>query len=935
MSCIDRLPGEDAIKRSATVYAQRFWKSLEASVKRNIIRRISISSLAILISLFSQQPFLIFSPPVIADNRPAEDRGAAGLGQAIKRLGVVASVLHTGAHPDDEDSGLLAYLARGRQARTAYLSLTRGDGGQNLIGPELYEALGVIRTEELLAARRLDGASQFFTRAYDFGFSKSRAEALAKWDRDEVLADMVRVIRTFRPVVIVSAWTGTPSDGHGHHQAAGFLTKEAYAAAADPARYPQQIAEGLKPWQAKKLYIRVPTREELPKGVEPITTTVTLNKGQFDPLLGRSYYEIAMQGRSQHRSQDQGALERRGPQYTRLHLEQSAVGTPKEEKDIFDAIDTSLPGIAQSAGSSARLKEALAEAQQDANEAMTKYNPFKVSTVTEPIARGLKRIRDIRAMLSSLQLSESERFETDFLLKQKEDDFADALAKAEGVVVDCIADDEVVTPGQTFNISVASYADAGSKATGVSLSVPPGWTVAEQKRSNSSTEGRLVSQTDYKVTVAPDAEVTEPYWLKLPRKGDMFTPGKGGTGIEPNAPPPIIARVEYEIDGQKIVTSQPAQFRFADKALGETRREVKVAPPVSIRVSPANVIFPVSATGMKREVTISVTNNLKEGVRGTVGLNLPDASDGDKQWQASPAAQSIDLKREGELASYSFKVASRPDENPGSSAILARADIGGRHYDRGYQVISYPHIEPRFVYLPPVVNARVLDVKVAPGLKVGYIEGAGDDFATALERLGVNVERLKAQDLAVGDLSRFDTIVAGIRVYEVRPDVIANNARLLDYVKNGGTLIIQYNKGEIATGNFTPFPVKMERGMPDRVTDEAALVSILDPGNPLFNFPNKITERDFEGWVQERGAYFFSEWDKNFKPLLASSDPGEESKRGGELIAQYGKGYYIYTAYAWFRQLPQGVPGAYRLIANMVSFPKAKPASTKQASKRR
>jgi hypothetical protein len=239
-------------------------------------------------------------------------------------------------------------------------------------------------------------------------------------------------------------------------------------------------------------------------------------------------------------------------------------------------------------------------------------------------------------------------------------------------------------------------------------------------------------------------------------------------------------------------------------------------------------------------------------------------------------------------------------------------------------VISYPHIETRFLYKDARAEEVVLDAKVAPGLKVGYIEGAGDDFANALERLGVNVERLKSQDLATGDLSRFDTIVAGIRVYEVRPDVIANNARLLEYVKNGGTLIIQYNKGEIATGNFTPFPVKMERGMPDRVTDETAPVTILDSSHPLFNFPNKITERDFEGWVQERGAYFFSEWDKNFKPVLASHDPGEEMKQGGELIAQYGKGYYIYTAYAWFRQLPQGVPGAYRLIANLVSLPKAK-----------
>jgi LmbE family N-acetylglucosaminyl deacetylase len=896
-------------------------------VRRNIANRTAALLLASIVAFFAQPALQVFNSSTSADTRPAEDRGAAGLGQAIKRLGVVASVLHTGAHPDDEDSGLLAYLARGRQARTAYLSLTRGDGGQNLIGPELYEALGVIRTEELLAARRLDGATQYFTRAYDFGFSKSRAEALAKWDRDEVLKDMVRVIRTFRPQVIVSAWTGTPSDGHGHHQAAGFLTKEAYAAAADPSRYPDQVAEGLRPWQAKKLYIRVPGRDELPKGVEPISTTLTLNKGQFDPLLGRSYYEIAMQGRSQHRSQDQGALERRGPQYTKLHLEEGAVGSPKEEKDIFDRMETSLPGIAQSAGQAApRLKGPLTEAQQAADEAMEKYNPLKPSMVTGPIARGLKKIREIRAMLSSLSMSEAEMYETDFLLKEKEGDFVDALQKAEGIVIDCLADDEVVTPGQTFNVSVMSYADAAFKPAAVSLSVPPGWAVTEQKRSNDSKEGQAIAQTDYKVTVANAADFTEPYWLMYPRKGDMFTPGKGGTGIEPNAAPAIVAQVEYEIDGQKIVARQQAQYRFADKALGEIRREVKVAPAISVTVSPKLIISPVSAGPVTRSLEVSLINNSKEALHGATKFDLPQAVN------TTPPGDEFDLKREGERGSQTFALRIPAGSSEGRRKIRAIARVGERDYQSGYQVISYPHIEPRFLYREATAEAAVLDVKVASGLKVGYIEGAGDDFANALERLGVNVERLKTEDLSAGDLSRFDTIVLGVRVYEVRPDVIANNSRLLDYVKNGGTLVVQYNKGEIAAGNFTPYPVKMGRGMPDRVTDETAPVTILDPANPLFSFPNKITERDFDGWVQERGAYFFSEWDKSFKPLLASKDAGEDLKQGGELIAQYGKGYYIYTAYAWFRQLPQGVPGAYRLIANLVSFPKAK--EPRRAAKR-
>src|SRR5438128_3256058 len=333
----------------------------EADVEIQMQRRAIV--LLLLVSFVAAWPgHLSSAAKVRTDSRVAEERGAAGLGQALKRLGTIASALHTGAHPDDEDSGLLAYLARGLQARTAYLSLTRGDGGQNLIGPELYETLGVIRTEELLAARRIDGAQQFFTRAFDFGFSKSPQEAFAKWDREAVLADMVRVIRTFRPLIMISAWAGTPADGHGHHQASGILTPEAYRAAADPSRFPEQIKEGLRPWQARKLYVRVPSRQELPKDQEPPAPTLTINDGQFDPLLGRSYYEIAMQGRSQHRSQDQGALERRGPQYSRLRLVESAAGQPKGEKEIFEGLDVQLTGIAALAGQAgAQMRPTLSE----------------------------------------------------------------------------------------------------------------------------------------------------------------------------------------------------------------------------------------------------------------------------------------------------------------------------------------------------------------------------------------------------------------------------------------------------------------------------------------------------------------------------------------------------------------------------------------------
>ena len=1008
---------------------------------------------AIVCSLVLSQQAFITSSRVVADNRPAEDRGAAGLGQAIKRLGVVASILHTGAHPDDEDSGLLAYLARGRQARTAYLSLTRGDGGQNVIGPELYEPLGVIRTEELLAARRMDGASQFFSRAFDFGFSKSRTETLTKWDREQVLADMVRVIRVFRPLVIVSGFTGTPNDGHGHHQASGLLTQEAYRAAADPNRFPEQIKEGLRPWQAKKLYIRSFDGAASPREFLPSLATLSLNTGEFDPLLGCGYYEIAARGRSQHRSQDEGTIEARGPRFSRLQLIDSKVGPVKNEKDIFDDVDVTLVGISGYAGkAAAKLKEQLAEVQSAADEAKAKYNPLAASSIAEPIARGLQRLREISGQLASLGLSDSELFETSFLLKQKEADFVDALVKSEGIVVDCLTDDEVVTPGQAFNVTLSAYANSSAKLAGFGLVSDPGWTLVQKGEKTSEVDGRLVLQAEYVVTPGVDVPPTRPYWLNSPRKGDMFTVARvagGPTGIEPASPAAVVGVVDFNIAGASVKTRQAALYRYADRALGEIRRELKVAPAISVNVSPEILVYPISNSSQQREVTVSITNNAKDGARGAVKLEAG------LEWKVEPAEAAFDLKREGERAAFSFTVTVPATGKQVTGQISAVATVGDIQYRQGYKVVAYPHIESRFYYQEAEANAEVIDVKVASGLKVGFIEGAGDDFAAALKRIGVNVKTIDSKELASGDLSVYDAIVAGVRVYEVRPDAVANNARLMDYVNRGGTYIVQYSRGNFETGGFAPYRIGREvpaqrdrspdpeprlmylnesdiasalaskpaakpkigfiggasdkvlesmRGAelevrpleanelagdlsqldvivvgssaasrpelaeynsrlldyarkklvilaysqaqfisgdfprfprpearPFRVTDETAKVTILEPNHPRFNFPNKITERDFEGWVQERGAYFLSDWDSHFKPLLASHDPGEPDLKGGEVIAEYGKGLYIYTAYAWFRQLPKGVPGAYRLIANLVSLPKAKAATSQPA----
>jgi LmbE family N-acetylglucosaminyl deacetylase len=861
---------------------------------------------------------------------------AIALGEAIRKLGTIESVLHTGAHPDDEDSGLLAYFARGRQARTAYLALTRGDGGQNLIGPELYEALGVIRTEELLAARRVDGAQQFFTRAFDFGFSKSRDEALSKWNQEELLRDMVRVIRTFRPLVIIPVFTGTSSDGHGHHQASGFLTPIAYRDAADPTKFPEQIAEGLKPWKAKKLFIRSGGFQQPRNEPSKEKGIISINTGTFDSLFGRSYYEVAMQGRSLHRSQDQGAIQTKGPRFSFYKVADSSVMKSENERNVFDGIDIRLTGIADFAGqAAAKLRPELLEVQRVADEAKAKYNPFESANVTQTIAQGLNKIRTIRTSLATLGLSETEVYDTEFLLKQKERDFEDALAISAGVVVDCIADDEIVTPGQTIKVRINIYrgfivesnsdpsvraleANKLAQAIETTLNAPPDWKVEKLKSTISQPMDQLSAQVEFDVTVAKDAEYTQSYWLKKPRIGDMFVPGKGGNGNQPQAPQPIAAQVKLEIGGQQITINQPVQYRYADKALGEIRRELKVAPAVSVNVSPNLIIIPLTNKSTERDITVAVVNNAKQGSKGIASLDVP------KGWTVTPSQFEFDLKRSGERASFLFKIKTPTNMPEGELQISANAKIGVSQYREGYQTIAYPHIEPRSLYRPSTIRAEMLDVKVAPNLRAGFIEGAGDDFANALSRLGVDVRIIDAKELASGDLSKYDTIVTGIRVYEVRPDVVANNNRLLDYVKNGGTLIVQYNKNEYATGNFAPYPVKMPSQGFERVTDETAKVTILEPTHPLFNFPNKITDKDFEGWGQERGAYFLIDWDAQFKPLMASHDPNEQDKKGGEVVAEYGKGLYVYTAYAWFRQLPNGVPGAYRLIANLVSLPKAR-----------
>ena len=868
-------------------------------------------------------------PRVDAQVRPIYDWGAAGLSQVLQRLQTTASVLHTGAHPDDEDSAFLARAARGDHARVGYLALNRGEGGQNIIGPELFDALGVIRTEELLQARRLDGGEQFFTRTFDYGFSKSREEAAAKWNERDVLADMVRIIRTFRPLVIYSRFSGTAADGHGHHQLAGYLTPLAYKAAADPGQFPEQLKEGLRPWQASKLYRGVGFR---PDPANPATLTV--QTGVFDPVLGRTYAEIAAEGRSQHKSQEMGSIEPLGPSASGLRFVEGIVSAAPNERSIFDGIDVSINGLAALAGlPPGSLAPQLQTIDASAKKALADYQPLHPETIIPPLAAGLRAVRDGRRALVELAPAAA-RADADFLLAEKEREFSDALVRAADVTVDPLAGDETVVPGGSLPVDVRVFAASASLASisSATLRVPAGWTASPKEAATGGEPAfrREVPTKSWQFTVGVprDAALTQPYFLRQPRHGDKYEwPDDAPKGL-PFAPPLMMADVSLEIGGVAVTVSRPVQYRFGDRIRGELRREVNVVPPITVGVDTRLLIVPVgspattSASGPSRaaagpnrqQLVVRAMSSSPDPLSGRLRLRLPEG------WTASPAEAPFTLQSEGDKTSFPFIVTAPAGRRPGTFEITAEAVVGGATYARDVQVIAYPHIQTHRIYSPATVTAQVLDLKVAP-VRVGYIMGSGDQVPEALRRMGVDVTLIDNETLATGELSRFDTIVVGIRATEARPDFVANSGRLHDFMERGGTLIVQYQQGEYETRRLPPYPAQAPTN--SRVTDETAPVTILAPDHPVFTFPNRITERDFSGWVQERDLYAFNTFDSRYTPLLETADPGEMPQRGGEVYAQVGKGQYVYTAYAWFRQLPAGVPGAYRQFANLISLAKA------------
>ena len=868
--------------------------------------------------------------------QPAGLAGAAGevgLGLVLRELGNVGIFMQTTGHPDDENSALLSMLTRGQGIRTTLLTTTRGTGGQNEIGPELFESLAVLRTEELASVHRYDGTEQYFARAIDFGYSFSVDESYQKWGRQEILADYVRMIRTIRPDVML---TMRPEGelGGAHHQAQARITGEAFRLAADAAAFPEQIKEGLRPWQPRKLYYQESFM--VADSTAPAPGQLMIKTDVYDPLLGETYAEIGLQARSNHKCQGMAQLLflPGGSSSATYRLGDSSLpgGVKRSDAALFDGIDTSLASLAQYAKAPApeALVAGLAAVSAQVDRAREAFNIHGAAAAKDAIVAGLSAVRALRAQLASLPLDDSARFEIDYRLKTKEDQFQKAAVLAQAVRIDVLADDGLVFGGQPIRVQaiVANRGDGEIQVKSVSLS---GFDGAAACPPVAVKAGAVMPRCDSNLKVPADARLSTPYWHPLPGPGmaryefDADAP----FGL-PFRPTPFRAKIVLGIGGSDVVVDQPVEYRYEGNIFsGEKRMELLVVPRFSVTTTPEIAIIPVAAAAAApaagaagnrttapasdREIQVTVTNANKGAADAVAALEAPAG------WKVTPASAPVAFAREDAAATVRFRVTPAPGAKPGEYDLKAVVRAGGESFDQGYQVIEYPHIHRRHRIVPAETNVKLIDVKVAPRLKVGYIMGVGDQVPPAIAQLGAQVDLLDAAALAWGNLAQYDAIVTGVRAYDKNGDLKANNRRLIDYVEKGGTLIVQYNRADFNG----PFPLKVTS---NRVTDETAPVEVLEPANPIFTFPNKITDATWKDWVQERGLSFLGDKDPRYVDLVQMQDPfpaNSGMKRGALVEARVGQGRWIYVALGLWRQLPAGTDGAYQLLANLISAGKA------------
>lgn len=903
----------------------------------NVLHK-SLLSLCIIalvcLPLTAQAPYKsAISASDVAIELPANS-GAAAVWQSLKKLHTRASLIMVTAHPDDEDGGMLTYESRGQGARVALLTLNRGEGGANVMSSDYFDALGLVRTEELLAAGRYYGVDQYWTRVVDYGFSKTIDESLSKWTRERVLYDVVRVVRMVRPLVITSVFVGGPSDGHGNHQTAGLMAKEVYRLAGDPTVFPDQIRAGLKPWTPLKDYARAPFSRR--GGASPLAVNLEIPEGIYDPAFGLNYSQVSREGLGNQKSQNGGSgIPAAGPMMSAYHRFDSRVTAGDKEQSFFDGIDTSLAGIVTLAkqGDTAFLVDGLKQINADVEKAMDQFSAAQPAKVAPLLASGLKATIALLDRLSRSNLSDDAKYDIAHELNIKRVQFNDALAEALGIAVRATVAPStepdprfamfmgepdtfrIAIPGQTFGVKVQIVNQSTVPVSLRRVALQPveskWWSISDTKpASGELTPNQLVTAT-FRATVAADSGYTRPYFSRPNIEQPYYDILDERYLNLPRSPYPLSASVELTYDGAPIEVDQVVQTVKRVTGAGQLLEPLVVGPAISVAISPRAGIVPLDSKSFP--VITVVHSNVKGPAKGTLKLELPAG------WRSTPESAEFSAAQEGEDHSIAFQV------TPGNLAeksyeITAVVNYSGKTYREGYQVTGYNSLRPYFLYTSSTYRTSGVDVKVAPGLKVGYIMGSGDDVPVSLEHLGIKVSFLTSGDLAGGDLSKYDVIILGVRTYAVRDDLRTYNNRLLDYARNGGVVIVEYNTPEY-DHNYGPYPYVMGNN-PEEVTDEASKVDILAPTNPVFNWPNKITENDFRGWAEERGSKWMQSWDSHYEALLSTHDPDQAPQKGGLLYAKYGKGIYIYNAYAFYRQLPEGVPGAYRIFANMVSLPK-------------
>jgi LmbE family N-acetylglucosaminyl deacetylase len=910
-------------------------------------------------------------PTASPDGGPLQiDSGAAGLWQTLLKLHTRASLLMIGAHPDDEDGGMLTLESRGQGARAMMLTLTRGEGGQNVMSGDFEDALGLVRTQELLSTDRYLGVEEYFGSVVDFGFSKTATESLSLWGHDRVLADVVRVVRMTRPLVVTSVFVGGRTDGHGQHSVAGQIAQEVFSAAGDPSMFPDQIRAGLRPWSPLKMYARAPTFSDSLRGIlnstiskyfpvrfydlihkNPVrfydfihkkwiygelSVDVEIPEGNLDPILKTSYLHVAREGLALQKSQiGSRSIPDAGPVSVPYHRYASQVPASGREGSFFDGIDISLTGISNlaPAQSSTFLKEGLSHVDALVERAMHEFSFEHPEKIAPLLAQGLEGTNALAARVSASDLSEEAKYNILHELTIKQDQFQHAIIESLGFSVEAtvaprreslrggfvgVGRQETfayAVPGYDFAVKVHLDNPAGNslKLDRIWLETPAGesWTVTPESRLPATLPAGHALDQRFGVRVSVKAAATRPYFVR-PNDEQAYYDIKDDRYLNrPLSPYPVTAWVKFGYEGVAVHAGQVVQTVRQLNGLGTVFDPLMVAPAVSVRTAPRAGIMPVGARSFA--ISALVRTEVEAGAKGTVRLDLPLG------WRSEPVVAPFEMRRAGQEQKIGFQVfPSRLEEK--AYTLTAVAESASRQYYEGFTTAGYQGLRPYNLYVPATYRTSAVDFQVAPGLRAGYVAGTGDAVPQSLESIGVKSEFLSPHDLAQSDLQKFDVILLGIRTYTVRPELASNNGRLLEYVRNGGVLIVQYQSVEY-DHNYGPYPYRLPYDA-EKVVDEHCPVTFPDPKDPLLTWPNQINESDFAGWVEERGHNFMKSWDSHYKSPLEMHDVGQDPQKGGLIYSRYGRGVYVYVSFALYRQLPDGVPGAYRLFANLLSLPR-------------